>query len=369
MERLRAFFDADSCLRISKDAANGDPQLRRVVRGNPEASCRPEDVSPVLVSQLLPPPGDHAIIYSSRSFLHPFTIHHESGLTGERRPGNRQAAQALASILDTRSFISIPLHGRGKFEGRIYLTSRRHVFRPQDIEFLRQAMDLVNPVLDNIRLVDCMASTAAEEERKRIARDIHDSIIQPYIGLKLGLTSVREKLATGAPETNGNADRLQELVGASAERIQRLIEMTDKGIDDLRGFVRNLKDSESQEGNLLASVRRFSSRFSEATGIATEVEADCPIRINDRLAAEVFQIVAEGLSNARRHTQSVLVRIPLSCSSEKLFLRIENDGHGGGQARDFMPHSIAERAEALQGRVRVEHPGNSGAEVIVEIPL
>ena len=55
----------------------------------------------------------------------------------------------------------------------------------------------VTPVLENIRLVDRLASEAAEYERQRIARDIHDGMIQPYIGLQLGLAAIRQKIERG----------------------------------------------------------------------------------------------------------------------------------------------------------------------------
>jgi signal transduction histidine kinase len=370
MERLRAFYDADACLHISRETESDNFQIRRVGRGDPEGACRAQSVSPDLARQLLAPARDQAIYYCSLPILHPFMRYSTlKSVTGERTSGGREAAQTLAGVLDTRCFISIPMrHGR-EIEGRLYITSSRPVFRQQDIGFLRQAIDLVSPVLDNIRLVDRMASTAADEERRRIARDIHDSVIQPYIGLQLGLTSVHQKLLTGAAETNGDADRLVKLLGASAGRLQQLIEMTDKGIVNLRGFVGNLREGEEKQSGLLESIRRFCIRFSEATDIVTHVEADGPVLINDRLAAEVFQIIAEGLSNVRRHTHSVQATVRLSCSMEMLVLRIENDRQGGSQIQDFIPRSMAGRAESLQGRIRVEHLDNNSVAVIVEIPL
>lgn len=69
-----------------------------------------------------------------------------------------------------------------------------------------QLIEHVLPVIDNIRLVDRLASAAAEEERRRIARDLHDRIVQPYIGLQLGLAAVRQRLAT-AGEVTADVDR------------------------------------------------------------------------------------------------------------------------------------------------------------------
>ncbi|MBI3325998.1 MAG: hypothetical protein HYZ81_04745, partial [Nitrospinae bacterium] len=72
--------------------------------------------------------------------------------------------------------------------------------------------------------------------------------------------------------------------------------------------------------------QRFAAKFSEATGIAVHLEAASNIRINDRLGAEVFQIVAEGLSNVRRHTSSTQATVALACVDGQLVLRIADAG-------------------------------------------
>ena len=83
----------------------------------------------------------------------------------------------------------------------------------------------------------------------------------------------------------------------------------------------------------------------------------------------MFQIIVEGLSNIRRHTESARAFIGLECSDNRLTLRVENDGTRGIVPGPFTPQSIAERAKALGGRAYVETFGDAGTSVIVEIPL
>ena len=116
-------------------------------------------------------------------------------------------------------------------------------------------------------------------------------------------------------------------------------------------------------------MRRFATKFSEATGIAVQVNARGDIRVGDRLAAEAFQIVAEGLSNVRRHTQAGLATVSLKCGNGFFSLHIENNGAGGSVPLSFTPRSITERAEALGGYAHVESLGQDGTAVVVEIPL
>jgi signal transduction histidine kinase len=213
----------------------------------------------------------------------------------------------------------------------------------------------VLPLIDNIRLVDRLASDAAEEERRRIARDIHDSIIQPYVGIQLGLIGLQGKLAAGGHDVEGD--------------IERLIKLTENGITDLRNYVSGLQDSGQSEGSLLPAVKRFAKKFSQATGLTVEIEANSEIRVNDRLAAEVFQMVAEAFSNVRRHTLAERVTTRLKCFEGQLVVRIENDRANGSASSDFTPRSITERALALGGQAHVEPWGLGGAAVVIEIPL
>lgn len=99
------------------------------------------------------------------------------------------------------------------------------------------------------------------------------------------------------------------------------------------------------------------------------VEAQTDIHVNDRLAAEVFQMVAEGLSNVRRHTSSVHATIRLACHSGCLTLCIENDTAQEVALRSFTPRSITERATALGGRVHIQGTKNGDTAVVVDIPL
>ena len=95
----------------------------------------------------------------------------------------------------------------------------------------------------------------------------------------------------------GDAETLRSL--------KELSELTSKGIADLRDYTRDIKTSDTATDTLLVpAVKRFAAKFSDATGIRVDVDADSTISVNDRLAGEVFQMISEGLSNVRRHSQA-----------------------------------------------------------------
>ncbi len=358
LERLRAFYNADACLVISSDPAGEEYQLRRASREDGESAMRPTPMPAELAQQLLALPNDIALVYSAkprnpgrrRGAQHAVDIR-----TRERWDADPAVVAPISAMLEADAFITVPIRYRGEPPARLYLTASRDVFDEHDIDLVLQVFEHVTPVIDNIRLVDRLASDAAEQERQRIARDLHDSVIQPYIGLQMGLASVRGKYERGASDIAADLDRLSAL--------------TNDGIAELRGYVRGLKSGGEREGTLHESIKRFASKFGTATGIAVDVEAKGDVRCNDRLGAEVFQMVAEALSNIRRHTQAAHATVELSRANGHLVLRVENEGSPGTPHKPFTPRSITERATALGGRAVVEPRPDSGTAIVVEIPL
>lgn len=357
MEQLRVFYDADVCLLITVDPLTQRPSLRRVDRRDPEAATRSEPIAEELARPLLALPATQALVTRSMLRLWRWWCS-EAGVraydvaTGAGRVVPPQLSEALA----VESFMTAPFCPQRETSGRIYLTtSRQRAFDISHIHFLLQVIAHVMPTLENIRLVDQLASTAAEAERQRIARDLHDSVIQPYIGLQMGLTALYQKFAAGDTDLG--------------EDLKQLCALTDIGIASLRCYRGALRDSSEPVAPLLPAVRRFAERFASATGIAVHVEAKIPLSVSDRLAAEVFQMVAEGLSNVRRHTSSAQATISLACCNGTLSLRIANEVGAGAASTPFSPRSITERATALGGCTRVEQSARNGTVVMVDIPL
>ncbi len=358
LEGARAFYDANACALVMNDVDASRHLLWRADMHNSEGWPRPTQLADEMAREMLALPPEYAAIYHARSrgwFSSDAQYFAYDIRQNECRIEGKEACQKIATLLDAESLVTVPLRLRSEVVGRFFLiSSRKRGFDRSDAGFLTQVMEQVVPVIENIRLVDKLASEAAEQERQRIARDIHDSIIQPYIGLQLGLAAIQQKI---------------ERDGASArDDISRLIELTNAGIADLRRYVRGLCETGEPEASLLPSVRRFAAKFSQATGISVRVDARSEIHVNDRLAAEVFQMITEALSNIRRHTGAKGATITLDCCDGLLRLDIENERGGEEAPRDFTPSSIRNRAEALGGRASVVRC-EKATKVVVEIPL
>lgn len=361
LKRLCGFYNADLSL-LMLDKAKAIAATHYFQCGDdarqPDAGTRwdMDGVSALLGT--LPP--QYAVAYTERALKYGF----QSGGyyaydTAEQRAVAEQwpDCEKLAAAFDAGSFVIVPLSSRRDVVGRILISTRRgRAFKAADVHFLLHIADHLMPVLNHIKLVDRLTLAASEEERKRIARDIHDGIIQPYIGLQMGLAGVRHKL-------------IQHGISEASRDIEQLIEITDKGIEDLRRYVRGLKDVGEPNWKLLPAIRRFAAKFSEASEIKVEVVCDSESCVNDRLAAEAFQIVVEGLSNIRRHTPADHAAIKLQCGDDALVLQIENDPTGQNGFKAFTPHSITERTTALGGHVEVRRREDGGTIVRAEIPL
>jgi signal transduction histidine kinase len=350
MERIRSFYEADSVLLLVSEKP-GVHNLRRVNRtvdhARPAGTVVNHEVAAVFMSLT----DNEALIYRG-----PGSANLSYDISGGKISREQRPHRVLASALDSKPFLAIPVHYRATAIGRCFIVGGNSTYSPSDVDFMLQALDQVIPLIDNIRLVDRLASDAAEREREKIARDIHDSVIQPYIGLQLGLAAIAKKVELG------DADTLQS--------IQELSELTAKGIDDLRDYTRGMKTADNTTNALLVpAVQRFATKFSEATGIRVEVEADKVININDRLAGEVFQMISEGFSNVRRHSQSKSVRAVLTRADSALFIRIENENPDGPLKNSFHPKSLAERAAALGGELTVETNRDMNTVVEIQIPL
>jgi signal transduction histidine kinase len=309
-----------------------------------------------------------AVVYSDRARVWPRSPAYRSydPRTNATTQRDLPPGEALAEFLSARSFVGVPLHYRERLRGRILVSSgRSHAFDVGDAVFLQQVANQIVPVIENIRLVERLSSDASEEERNRIARSVHDRVIQPYYGLQIGLKALQSVLTNGH---NGGSEH-SGAEKKSAVLLEELMTMTSEGIDELRQYVSGLKQSRTNGSHLADSIRRFASKFENATGIHVKVVDETEGFVgNSRLTSEMFQMAAEALSNVHRHTHARSARVGLSLAGNAVRLQVENELTGGVEPPRFTPGSITDRAEALGGTTEVV--SESGRTVLrVEVPL
>jgi signal transduction histidine kinase len=354
LERIRAFFGAGQCIALLEEHDTGRFMIRAARPGGPLAMPA-ESVDAGLGRALLPEPRSHVLLYVRPWRRLPWLTGVSLGDAGAGRwmEHDEGRLRELADLLEAQSFISAPLvFGRGR--GRIYVVAdSRHLGRGDALFLARiAAQELAS--IDRIDVLDRIASDAAVVERKKIALNLHDTAIQSYIGLQLGLAALCRRATPDNPLT-GDLDKLAA--------------MTADVIVELRDYAKQAPGGPvADESVCLAALRRHAAQAHAAYGVEVRIEIEGKLEIGDRLTVEVLHIVREGISNVCRHTAAKRAGVALRCSAGTLRIEINNE-HGDKQPAVFRPRSISERAIALGGSAFVRQGRFNDTIVCVEIPL
>lgn len=356
LERALGFFSAAACVLVLKRPTSPPIYLTY----HTSARKRGQAMLPSAITQ-----ETAAILLS---FPQTFSARYDEKMPAWRRwfsgsgllsRDNAMAAQCqvLANLLDTTSFMTVPYSQRDGTEGRVYMTAGRRPFEQVDVDFFGQLMTTISNVVEGMQLMDELVSRAAEHERYRISLDIHDTTIQPYIGLKLGLDAV----AREAGPDNPLSPRLGELLG-----------MTENTIRDLRRYMTTLQEDTSLAGDsLVLAVRDQASHYHRFYGIEVDVRCDAELTVSSQVAGAALQIVSEGLSNILRHSKAKQAYVAMRSEGNRLMLEIANESPDApeGTQPDFTPRSIAARTRSLGGSCVVERDTLGYTMVRIAIPL
>ncbi len=233
----------------------------------------------------------------------------------------------------------------------------------QLIERLRdqlEALDRLNLALQEAsrRLI-----TEREAERKALARELHDQIIQDLLSYIF---------------------QLEEAEGQAVEGAQRLeLAKIRSGLRQVVGSLRqvcsDLRPPTIDNHGLSAAIRSLASQWSEQSGISVELDIDPALgRLPEPIELSVFRIIQEGLSNVRKHTAATRVNLALQRThTASLLVRLVDNGQGIAtpidlaalaEQKHFGLVSISERVSLLSGTLRVTSPPDGGLELQIEIP-
>lgn len=243
-----------------------------------------------------------------------------------------------------------------------------------------------NPVLLHARLKASLASlheermailrqqlaqvtVAQEEERQRIAQELHDGVGPALASLNIRLRTVRKLLERDHHPT--------------AEEIEELADLTQASIQDIRRLIHDLRPTALDELGLVPALREYVSRYREEQGleVALTLPALSPVEGpegNERLPAPLetalFRIVQEALANVAKHAQARQVEVAMTRDRGEVTLRIADDGQGfDPQAPRPGTHmglwSMGERVEQLGGQFEIESAPGRGTKLMVTIPI
>ena len=254
--------------------------------------------------------------------------------------------------------LALPLMSYGKPLGYLCLTRRDPAFTASDVRWLGDAMRELLPLLERSDLLEQLQRETVALERERIGRDLHDSAVQPYLGLKYGLEALAKQAGADNP---------------IAPKIRQLVEMTTQELQTLREVVSGLRSGQDPMGPtaFTAALERQAKRFEALYGLKVHIFAPEGLQLRGSVAKAVLHMVNEALTNARRHTGATAVTVLLEVRRGEVVLRVRND-HGPAatavRPAPFVPRSLIERATELGGGVSVTTETDC-SEVMVTLPM
>jgi signal transduction histidine kinase len=204
---------------------------------------------------------------------------------------------------------------------------------------------------------------AQEDERRTIARELHDEIGQ-------ALTAVDVQLAV--------AERAVGTDGSAAAAIHEARAVTQRALGGVRDLSQLLRPSMLDDFGLPDTLRWYLRKFSDRTGVRTELVED---RLDERLPIDVevcvYRAIQEALTNVSRHAQATLCRVFVQRLAASVIVTVEDDGVGwqasksvNSARRDGLGLvGIRERVSDLGGAFRIEGGGGKGTRLTIELPL
>lgn len=199
-----------------------------------------------------------------------------------------------------------------------------------------------------------------EEERKNIAREIHDQLGQVLTVLKIQISLLSKKLRDDQKELKEKLANASSVIDETVESVQRISSKLRPDILDELG--------------LAAAIEWQSQEFCNSTGITYECDMISDIFLDHNVSTAVFRIFQEALTNVARHANATKIKIKLKDSAKSVILEITDNGKGITLNQINNPKSLGilgmkERALLFGGMLTVKSSMESGTTVLVEIPV
>ena len=225
---------------------------------------------------------------------------------------------------------------------------------------------ILRDVTERVRAREELASFAAEssgvreQEKSRMARELHDELAQSLTALKMDTIWMRDHIPRDEP--------------AAQEKIAGMLAMLDAAVASVRRIAADLRPLVLDDLGLVPAIEWVVQNFTQRTGIPCELQVDESLELEEPFATGVFRMVQESLANAGKHARASKVEVELKSVGEDLLLRVQDDGIGFRPNAPRKPQSLGlvglrERAMLMRGEVSVESAPGTGTRVEARIPI
>jgi two-component system, NarL family, sensor histidine kinase DevS len=263
------------------------------------------------------------------------------------------------------SLLGARIIGRGTVFGNIYLTDKHgaEMFDEEDERVLVVLATQAAIAVENARLYDETERKGRElqrlqvlDERERIAKELHDGVIQSLFSVGMSLQ--------GLASSSSDAEMARRLEGA--------VEDVDQAIRDLRNYIFGLRPGILADRQLDQALKELTTEFGARSGVVSVVDVDgeAASALASR-AGEVVQLAREALSNASRHGRATTCRVSLRRRAAGIVLEIDDDGRGFDVETTTWGmglRNLRERAESLGGELEIESTAGEGTTVRATFP-
>ena len=256
----------------------------------------------------------------------------------------------------------VPLRSAQAIEGWIVAGTRE---RPAAILHEVRLLDAVAGQIAlgvrNVRLRARIAELAAEGERGRIAREIHDGIAQMVYMLSLSLETAVDRVGSDPEEQR--------------QRLKDLTALAKNALWEVRQYIFDLQPLLSGAEGLVGAVQGQVKEFQAVADMPVEVAVSgTPVRLPIETSAALYRIVQEGLGNVFRHARASSVHVALAFEDGTVRLAIADDGVGIGEAEPggrvgYGMGNLRKRVEDLHGSIDVRSEPGAGTRVEVSVPV
>ena len=243
---------------------------------------------------------------------------------------------------------------KGEVDGNLLVRAIRYAIER------KRAEETLQKARDELRNLAGYLQAAREEERTRIAREIHDEFGQALTVLKMDLTWLAKRLPEDEPVLREKADSMAELIDTTVQMVRHIATELRPGLlDDL---------------GLSAAIEWQAQEFAEHTGIDCELHLGSEDIVLDRdLATAIFRIFQEALTNVARHAEATRVVVELEDRPAGWMLSVRDNGRGIPESQVSAPGSLGligmrERARSWNGDVAFKGLPGQGTTVTVWIP-
>lgn len=210
------------------------------------------------------------------------------------------------------AFLGVPVSVGDRAFGNLYLTNKPGGFTDQDVTIVEALSRIAGTAVNTARLHERLRRVAVTEDRQRIARELHDSVIQEMFAVGLGLQSITDLVADPQVEATllDSVDRL------------------DRSVESLRRYIFQLRTADSGRRDLDERLQELVSRMGSVYPATVTLSVSVNGRTSSDLDDEVVQIVTEALSNALRHSGADTVEIDVVQDDDFCVIEVADDGSG-----------------------------------------